>query len=1011
MKQKKNKSEDAETMSTSSEMCNGVATPVNVKPILKTNIKRQHSSGSMKKPKKKNHVQFNEALNKFFDADYVILIRDDDEYDGDMIGCDCEDDYCFEDCYEDYEDYNAAKSSHQSQQQKQKYDLCAAFEPPMEFVDQVTLSPPDGYKDCSPHHCFDQTEHQHHQESCGNVECAKSKSPNEDNRYIVETQTITITTVTDKRIVQDNNQQAVSTKPEGILKHSSLSSNKSNAANQRRNSTERNSISFEEKEPECNHYESSKESNTINSYPNPTINTNVRKNSAVGQLFPGQKIPPYLQFDRSPDSETSDDRSFKLEGKYVVPEDSLRLHDMSRKSKLFNIIRNKNNSYDGSSTNVSDEEDIPQNELIRKTIQRNTLRRSLQRHPRDRKKKKDKNSETLVERIKKLTCDIDEPIQTESLDAKEEAKEGKSDENKEKDNKVEYESVRCSPSGEESPHEIPSEHNDKIGNPTGVSSTYRKLTDLFSRRSGDKNDNLNYHYQQSLQHQISPPDLGNGQDDHPKLVARHSITSEARRQFLSSLAPLTACVTGHLDESPMVMRDLTLSLPHDRTSIASTMSTGTDYSLEDIDKGLKNVEDKKSGAPQPDVIAGTPAGDSNINDELANFVQQDASRIEKIKKRYSGGTASNSMAGSDDENDDYGFNRRPSVKGIKPRFGSTNEILQQIQSQLEPPVLACSSRVGSHMTWPYYIPETDSRSNSPGPITILSSDGYAVAEKSQDEAQRGHICQQQKHVVYTSSNNVQHVMRLGGDPTRLPNVSMMVPYQTEFGIPGEYLNYSHYNVYPHKPMPDNVVQMRVAPPPDMRIPHHIHPEPHYSTQPLPPGTTSVIRVGTGQQQTIKVPCPAGGPVQVHLLTTRRNESPQRGGPLPINSLYFQQNQQQMVVARGTQTASISSSYYIPQNVRAPYITPLVNGNPRGTIYPDFASKTNNNYATLALHRSSPVSSVTSSPTRKMSHPKTCERGVPEGAATTSFTNDTSPIEESQVPLTTESNSVYYTMNV
>ncbi|KAL1454911.1 hypothetical protein WDU94_009040 [Cyamophila willieti] len=164
MKQKKNKGEDSETMSssTSSEQCNGLSTPT-VKPILKTNIKRQHSSGSMKKQKKKNHVQFNEALNKFFDADYVILIRDDDEYDGDMIGCDCEDDYCFEDCYEEYEDYNnAAKSSHQSHQQKQKYDLCAAFEPPMEFVDQVTLSPPDGYKDCSPHHCFNQAEIQQH---------------------------------------------------------------------------------------------------------------------------------------------------------------------------------------------------------------------------------------------------------------------------------------------------------------------------------------------------------------------------------------------------------------------------------------------------------------------------------------------------------------------------------------------------------------------------------------------------------------------------------------------------------------------------------------------------------------------------------------------------------------------------------------------------------------------------------------------------------------------------------
>lgn len=166
MKQKKSKSEEAETMS-SSEMCNGVAGAPTVKPILK--YKRQASSGSLKKAKKKNHVQFNEGLNKFFDADYVILIRDDDEYDGDMIGCDCEDDYCFEDCYEEYEDYQKSHQPHSQPHghpQQKKYDLCAAFEPPMEFVDQVTLSPPDGYKDCSPHHCFNHAEpqqSQHHQ--------------------------------------------------------------------------------------------------------------------------------------------------------------------------------------------------------------------------------------------------------------------------------------------------------------------------------------------------------------------------------------------------------------------------------------------------------------------------------------------------------------------------------------------------------------------------------------------------------------------------------------------------------------------------------------------------------------------------------------------------------------------------------------------------------------------------------------------------------------------------------
>lgn len=58
-----------------------------------------------------------------------------------------------------------------------------------------------------------------------------------------------------------------------------------------------------------------------------------------------------------------------------------------------------------------------------------------------------------------------------------------------------------------------------------------------------------------------------------------------------------------------------------------------------------------------------------IQDELAAFVQQDASRIERIKKRYGAAESinTNNASGSDDEHDDYGFNRRPSVRGIKPR--------------------------------------------------------------------------------------------------------------------------------------------------------------------------------------------------------------------------------------------------------------------------------------------------------------------------------------------------------
>lgn len=67
----------------------------------------------------------------------------------------------------------------------------------------------------------------------------------------------------------------------------------------------------------------------------------------------------------------------------------------------------------------------------------------------------------------------------------------------------------------------------------------------------------------------------------------------------------------------------------ERASMASSM--GTEYSLEDIDEGLKNTEDDPKRIA-PDVLAGTPSA-SESGDELAMFVQQDASRIERIKKK------------------------------------------------------------------------------------------------------------------------------------------------------------------------------------------------------------------------------------------------------------------------------------------------------------------------------------------------------------------------------------------
>lgn len=112
-------------------------------------------------------------------------------------------------------------------------------------------------------------------------------------------------------------------------------------------------------------------------------------------------------------------------------------------------------------------------------------------------------------------------------------------------------------------------------------------------------------------------------------ISKLNPTSEARKQFLSTLAPLTACVSGTGGSDDFQYQYQLANNPGDRISVAST--TGTEYSLEDIDEVLKNdVEEGKKIAP--DVLAGTPSA-SESADELAMFVQQDAGRIERIKKR------------------------------------------------------------------------------------------------------------------------------------------------------------------------------------------------------------------------------------------------------------------------------------------------------------------------------------------------------------------------------------------
>lgn len=107
-------------------------------------------------------------------------------------------------------------------------------------------------------------------------------------------------------------------------------------------------------------------------------NNSLKPNSAVRQLFPCTK----------PINSKSD----QVSEQYVVTAESLRAFEEAKRSKLPQIIQNVGGT----------------NESIKRVIERNTLRRSLLRYEPKNKKIVQKTDNSLVERIKLLTCDIDE---------------------------------------------------------------------------------------------------------------------------------------------------------------------------------------------------------------------------------------------------------------------------------------------------------------------------------------------------------------------------------------------------------------------------------------------------------------------------------------------------------------------------------------------------------------------------------------------------------------------------
>lgn len=414
----------------------------------------------------------------------------------------------------------------------------------------------------------------------------------------------------------------------------------------------------------------------------------LKPNSAVRQLFPDPRFisPPPAPTKNISLSDVDDEDEHSEAQKFLITTESLRLFDAVKRTK---IAGNRSDSSESESSS------------IKRTIERNALRRSLisKYETSGGSKKKNLRSKdlTLEERIRQLTC-VDQDDDTGDSNSSES---GRTVEGCDQNNEL---PARTSPSGEERPkndrvprtiiqeQEInlppPYQNANHHHHHHHQQSTYKKITDLFGQK---KNIQMNL------------PDIGLGNrmtigKEYISKSAVSKMNSDARKQFLASLAPLS-CVTSTGEGKDDYYRIASKITGSNRDSVG--YNSDSSYSLEDIEAALRGEERNYRNAGPPDVTRGTPTSigpdSGDASDELMAFVEQDKSRTERIKRRYNdnegtsvdgdvvkenGKDKKNTVDDDeDDELNDYGFNRRPAVRGIKPQFGTTEEIVQQLRSR------------------------------------------------------------------------------------------------------------------------------------------------------------------------------------------------------------------------------------------------------------------------------------------------------------------------------------------
>lgn len=393
--------------------------------------------------------------------------------------------------------------------------------------------------------------------------------------------------------------------------------------------------------------------------------------------------------------------------------------------------------------------------------------RRVEAKPHPRRSAEPSSGDSLVERLKWLTTDVDDPEET-TVDEVREAADGVSDPEVSQQGAtaiggdyahlVEISTATEAPAAvallptaavtmpEAAQQQQQQEEQPGSGKPaksgsSGEKSTYRKLNELFFRNKGkEKSKDKGGQGDQwksstsSLNRSFSPPP--------PAEVEPKMKPSKKPHLFHIVGLPGLGKSDGTQGETLGRIPNVVPTVDHvyraavdlvTRNSAAAAgfalndsrgSSGGNSYTLDDIDAALQaqmmgggasggmeacylqaqDLRDETGGSRSSgssgdsglgsshDTSLAMSSGESDpaAQDELQAFVRQDATqgRIDRIKKRYS--------AALEEEAEDYGFLRRPSVRGIKTRFGSTSEIIQQMQAQLAPPTLQQQQQQSPH---------------------------------------------------------------------------------------------------------------------------------------------------------------------------------------------------------------------------------------------------------------------------------------------------------------------------